>query len=78
MVIDEEKAETNAHSAEHDVQVAEVQGLRRGAGNSLLSSFRNVEARGIQPIPINERTNKRTYTIFTLWFTMSLNPLPCV
>ncbi|KAK4550710.1 hypothetical protein LTR36_000289 [Oleoguttula mirabilis] len=78
---DEEKAAMDAGSTEQDVQVAEVSGLQRGAGKGLLSklmSFRNVEARGIQPIPIDERTNKRTYTIFTLWFTMSLNPLPIV
>ncbi|KAF2765116.1 hypothetical protein EJ03DRAFT_345856 [Teratosphaeria nubilosa] len=38
----------------------------------------NVETRGIQPIPVEERTNKRTLDIFTLWFTMSTNPLPMV
>ncbi|KAK5128673.1 hypothetical protein LTR85_000006 [Meristemomyces frigidus] len=81
MVTDEEKAVTSAGSAEQDVRVAEIHGLLRGAGNGLLSklmSFQNVESRGIQPIPVDERTNTRTYTIFTLWFTMSLNPLPIV
>ena len=32
-----------------------------------------IESAGIQPVPIEERTEKRVYSIFTLWFTLSLN-----
>lgn len=38
----------------------------------------SVEGRGIVPVPFEERTNRRTYSIFTLWFTMSTNLLPIV
>lgn len=34
-----------------------------------------VEVRGIQPIPVKERTVERTINIFTLWWSMSTNIL---
>ncbi len=35
-----------------------------------------LERRGIVPVPLEERTNRKTYLIFTIWFTMSTNLLP--
>jgi hypothetical protein len=37
--------------------------------------FGRVEARGITPIPVKERTVTRTINIFTLWWSMSTNIL---
>jgi hypothetical protein len=78
MVSDEEKGGV-AVPPEQDVQVAEMQDMEQGRWSRWahkIISFQSVEARGIQPIPVEERTNRRTYDIFTLWFTMSTSPLP--
>jgi hypothetical protein len=37
-----------------------------------------VELRGCTPIPFDERTETNYFNIFTLWFSMSCNPLPYV
>ncbi|KAI1433348.1 permease for cytosine/purines, uracil, thiamine, allantoin-domain-containing protein [Xylaria sp. CBS 124048] len=42
-----------------------------------LSSW-GVETRGIKPVPLEERTDKRFINIFFVWFTMSTNLLPIV
>lgn len=39
------------------------------------ATWGRVEIRGISPIPVEERTIKRTINIFTLWFGMSANIL---
>jgi hypothetical protein len=43
---------------------------------SKLQERGDVELRGCTPIPYNERTETRYFNIFTLWFSMSCNPLP--
>lgn len=35
-----------------------------------------VEERGIQPVPVEERTDDRFVNVFSIWFTMSINCLP--
>ncbi len=40
------------------------------------ATFGRVEIRGISPIPIEERTVKRTINVFTLWWCMNANILP--
>lgn len=35
-----------------------------------------VEARGIAPIPVKERTVTRTINVFTLWWSVNVNILP--
>jgi len=52
---------------------------------SSLSSFLSkaarlgrVELRGIAPIPVEERKVKRTVDVFTLWWCMNADILPCV
>ncbi|KAJ5902169.1 hypothetical protein N7495_002697 [Penicillium taxi] len=37
-----------------------------------------IELRGIAPVPIEERTDKRFINVFFVWFTMSTNLLPIV
>ncbi|OIW32643.1 hypothetical protein CONLIGDRAFT_613281 [Coniochaeta ligniaria NRRL 30616] len=37
-----------------------------------------VEMRGITPVPIEERTDKRFINVFFVWFTMSTNLLPII
>jgi hypothetical protein len=36
----------------------------------------DVEFRGCMPVPYEERTETNYFNIFTLWFSMSCNPLP--
>jgi hypothetical protein len=43
---------------------------------SVLDERGDVELRGCTPIPIEERTETNYINIFTLWFSMSCNPLP--
>ena len=45
---------------------AEVKGATAGILAKLTSSG-NVEERGIVPVPLEERTNRRTYSIVFLW-----------
>lgn len=47
---------------------------------SKLSSkvFARVEARGIAPVPVEERTDSRAYSLFALWFTANFSLLPYV
>ncbi|KIW20518.1 hypothetical protein PV08_01093 [Exophiala spinifera] len=35
-----------------------------------------VELRGIEPVPVEQRTDTRTFSIFSLWWTFSVNLLP--
>ncbi|KAL2069247.1 hypothetical protein VTL71DRAFT_15585 [Oculimacula yallundae] len=37
-----------------------------------------IEERGIQPVPLEERTSDRFVDIFSIWFTMSVTPLAIV
>ncbi|CAK7211978.1 hypothetical protein SEUCBS140593_001348 [Sporothrix eucalyptigena] len=39
-----------------------------------LAAF-GVETRGVQPVPLEERTDRRGFNIFTFWWTASLTPL---
>jgi hypothetical protein len=43
---------------------------------SMLDERGDVELRGCTPIPYAERTETNFINIFTLWFSMSCNPLP--
>ncbi len=43
-----------------------------------LASFGRVELRGITPIPVEERTVKRTINVFTLWWSINANILAYV
>lgn len=43
---------------------------------SVLEERDEVEFRGCTPVPYEERTETNFFNIFTLWFSMSCNPLP--
>ncbi|CAK3873936.1 cytosine-purine permease [Lecanosticta acicola] len=43
-----------------------------------LTKTANIELKGVQPVPIEERTSRKTFEIFTLWFTLNTNLLPVV
>lgn len=43
---------------------------------SVLEERGDVEFKGCTPIPPEERTETNYFNIFTLWFSMSCNPLP--
>jgi hypothetical protein len=43
---------------------------------NLLAKRGEVELRGCTPVPYDERTETNYVNIFTLWFSMSCNPLP--
>lgn len=34
-----------------------------------------VEAQGIRPVPVEDRTSRRSWNIFTVWFSMNTNIL---
>ena len=44
----------------------------------MLEKRSNIEFRGCTPVPDSDRTEMNYFNIFTLWFSMSCNPLPCV
>jgi hypothetical protein len=49
---------------------------RFGGFLSILERHGGVELRGSTPVPYEERTVTQYWNIFSLWFTMSCNPLP--
>lgn len=36
----------------------------------------HVEERGVQPVPLEERTNTRFFNVFAIWFCMNINLIP--
>jgi hypothetical protein len=61
-----------------DVAIAELQhDCSPKAWLSKIASW-GVELRGIAPVPLEERTDKRYINVFFVWFTMSTNLLPSV
>lgn len=50
---------------------------RRGGAllSTVLGFLNRAEARGISPVPLEERTETRTVNVFTLWWTMNANIL---
>ena len=65
----------NAQDEEHgvpDVRTGDVETYEARSWWQKLAS-NAIESAGIRPVPIEERTERRVYSIFTLWFTLSLN-----
>lgn len=61
-----------------DIAVAESQNYSKPKQwLDKLSSW-GVETRGVTPVPIEERIDKRFINVFFVWFTMSTNLLPYV
>jgi len=78
MSLDEGKAKANSIDHDHDAPASETHHWGSNDLLTKLTALSNIEIRGIQPVPVEERTNRRAYNIFTLWFTLSTNPLPYV
>ncbi|KAL2828679.1 permease for cytosine/purines, uracil, thiamine, allantoin-domain-containing protein [Aspergillus cavernicola] len=61
-----------------DIATAESQDVRSPrAWLSKIASW-GIEVRGIAPVPVEERTDRRYINVFFVWFTMSTNLLPIV
>jgi hypothetical protein len=58
-----------------DHTVAEVNPPRHGLFYRLLVTA-HVEQRGVQPVPLEERTNTRFFNVFAIWFCMNINLIP--
>ncbi|KAG5826885.1 hypothetical protein H9Q74_003011 [Fusarium xylarioides] len=73
-----EKTGTLAADPPIDVSEAESQVLSRST--IWVDRLRRwgLETRGMQPVPIQERTDTRFINIFFMWFTMNVNILPIV
>lgn len=53
---------------------SEEEGVQTGWWKQV-TSF-GVELRGIEPVPVEQRTDTRAVNIFSLWWTLSLSLLP--
>jgi hypothetical protein len=72
----DEKAPPSPTVDDVDVGAVESQERRRmPAWLSRISSY-GVELRGVTPVPLEERVDKRFINVFFVWFTMSTNLLP--
>ncbi|KAI8945901.1 permease for cytosine/purines, uracil, thiamine, allantoin-domain-containing protein [Xylaria longipes] len=76
--MDEEKSSPNNVTIA-DIDVAEPQ-FRSPKLSPWLAKLSNwgIELRGITPVPLEERVDKRFINVFFVWFTMSTNLLPII
>ncbi|KAJ2970123.1 hypothetical protein NUW58_g9792 [Xylaria curta] len=74
-----EKKSSAANSTPADANIAEPQfkAYRLSPWLAKLSNW-GVELRGITPVPLEERVDKRFINVFFVWFTMSTNLLPII
>lgn len=78
-VTDDVKTEPGSSIDAHDVSHGDVDTMPQWKKLFYkAASFGRVELRGVQPIPIEERTETRFVNIFTLWWCMNSNLLPYV
>jgi hypothetical protein len=68
---DEEPGQLNMEREGQQVRAGGWRGIM-----NVLDERADVEVKGCIPIPIEERTETNYINIFTLWFSMSCNPLP--
>ncbi|KKK20858.1 hypothetical protein AOCH_003967 [Aspergillus ochraceoroseus] len=63
-----------------DVAAEESQRKSFQVPDKWLSKITNwgIELRGVAPVPLEERTDKRLINVFFVWFTMSTNLLPII
>jgi hypothetical protein len=61
--------------ADFDVAESQTDGSGTSPWLSKLMSW-GVEVRGVKPVPLEERVDKRFINVFFVWFTMSTNLLP--
>ena len=75
---DEKTSPSPVVDSDVDVAAAESQTYNTKPVNKWLSkvSTWGVELRGITPVPLEERVDKRFINVFFVWFAMSTNLLP--
>lgn len=69
---------TNTLVADPPVEVSEAESQVLSRSSIWLYRLRRwgLETQGMQPVPIEERTDTRFINIFFMWFTMNVNVLP--
>ncbi|KAF4483386.1 purine-cytosine permease [Fusarium agapanthi] len=74
----EKSEKTNIAAADPPVDVSEAESQVLSRSTTWLDRLRRwgLETRGMQPVPIEERTDTRYINIFFMWFTMNVNILP--
>jgi hypothetical protein len=72
----------NPHSEKESYENAGIENstktTRWSRITNTLASKGDIEIGGCQPVPYEDRTERNYFNIFTLWFSMSCNPLPYV
>jgi hypothetical protein len=68
--------EKTGASATHSPQIEAGEVLETSMWKRLMSS--GMEMRGAEPVPVEERTETRGFSIFTLWWSISLTLLALV
>lgn len=78
-----EKANSNIRNEERDVEVGNVVTTNESTTTTRmqvlwqkLTKGAAVETNGVQPVPVEERNDRRVLNVFTVWFTLSTNLLP--
>lgn len=65
----------NAQTHDTDIETASDRAAGKwGFLDKLAAS--SVEARGVMPVPLEERTSTRYSSYFSIWFCMNVNLLP--
>lgn len=75
-----EKSSQSPSTTDVDVDVSFAESQTYSTPKKWLTkiSALGVEVRGITPVPVEERTDRRFINVFFVWFTMSMNLLPYV
>lgn len=75
--VDKDEKALQSPAVDSDVDVAGSQQVYKPT-NKWLSKISTwgVELRGITPVPLEERVDKRLINVFFVWFAMSTNLLP--
>lgn len=75
-----EKSSSSISGTQEDVAALESQTTYTSKPKAWLSYLGDmgVEMRGVTPVPLEERVDKRFINIFFVWFTMSTNLLPII
>jgi hypothetical protein len=71
--VDMEKMNAQTHNVDVEAASSKPAG-KWNFFNRLLAS--SVEARGVMPVPLEERTSTNYSSYFSIWFCMNVNLLP--
>ncbi|KAI1261968.1 permease for cytosine/purines, uracil, thiamine, allantoin-domain-containing protein [Xylariaceae sp. FL1019] len=76
MTMDKEKSPSST-IASTDIEAGSHRASKLSPWLSKLSTW-GVEVRGIAPVPLEEKNDKRFINVFFVWFTMNINLLPII